>query len=112
MIRVVKVNGLRGESRDGVCYVGRAFAGWPASPWGNPHRPAPGFDAVAAFRVSAASQPPEWLAKLWGACEHGAKPLGCWCVNATHGDGQPVECHAQVLAAMMAERFLTRGDGQ
>lgn len=40
MIRVVKVNGLRtSEQRATVCYVGRAFAGWSASPWGNPFKP-------------------------------------------------------------------------
>lgn len=103
MIRVVNVKGLRGDDRNGVCYVGRAFAGWPASPWGNPYR---GTGAVEAFRERASKQPPEWLAGLWEACEHGAKPLGCWCTTATHGDGQDVQCHAQVLAEMLYERFV------
>lgn len=106
-IRVVNVNGLRGEARKGVCYCGRAFAGWPDSPWGNPFRPRRGFDAVSAFR--------DWflglsevvreslLHRLWEGCGHGAKPLGCWCIDATHGDGQPVVCHAQVLAELLTQ---------
>lgn len=42
MIRVVDVRHHRTpEQRAAVCYVGRAFAGWPASPWGNPFKPRP-----------------------------------------------------------------------
>jgi hypothetical protein len=108
VIRVVKVNGLRTPGqRAAVCYVGRAFAGWPASPWGNPFRPRPGFDAVAAFRDYAAALADlgDWLADLWEACGRGAKPLGCWCCD---WDGvSPAEpvCHAVVLAQLLRERF-------
>lgn len=115
-IRVVKVNGLRTpEQRAGVCYVGRAFAGWPASPWGNPFKPRPyGFGVplcLERFRTFAETGPPEYLADLWEACEHGAKPLGCWCIDAVHGDGQPVQCHAQILAAMLHDRFVEPANG-
>lgn len=120
MIRVVDVRGLRGKDRESVCYVGRRWAGWPQSPWHNPYRPAmvaahagsvasridPLAEALRMFRKHAGEQRDSWLADLWEACEHGAKPLGCYCVNATHGDGQPIVCHAQILAAMLAERFL------
>ncbi len=108
MIRIVKVNQLRTpEQRATVCYCGRNFAGWPASPWKNPYPVASfGDRALDQFIEFAKRQPAEWLDALWEACEHGAKPLGCWCVNAEHGDGQEVKCHAQVLAAMLAERFL------
>lgn len=110
-IRVVKVNNLRTpEQRAGVCYIGRAFAGWPASPWGNPFKPRPsGFTVercLERFRDFAGTAPPEYLADLWEVCEHGAKPLGCWCVDATHGDGKPIVCHGQILAAMLHERFV------
>ncbi len=115
MIRVVKVNKLRTpEERAGVCYCGRAFAGWKASKWGNPFKPK-GMSAGAItqclieFREYAeeySRKHPEWLADLWEACEHGAKPLGCWCIDATHGDGQATVCHAQILAAMLHERFI------
>lgn len=113
MIRVVNVKGLRGDDRKGVCYVGRAFAGWPASPWGNPYRTrSKAWWNVRAclddYGTHARKQPSEWLASLWEACDKGAKPLGCWCVDAVHGDGQPIVCHAQILAAMLAERFGTK----
>lgn len=111
MIRVVNVRGLRGEARNGICYVGREFAGWPASRWGNPFRPSPGFDAVAAFRHWFLNRPAcvvtESLTALWEACDHGAKPLGCWCIDSSPGDGQPVVCHAQVLAQLLRERFVS-----
>jgi hypothetical protein len=112
-IRVTNVKGLQGDARNGVCYVGRAFAGWPTSPWGNPFRPAPGFDAVAAYRQWFLGRPAgeveRALADLWEACDHGVKPLGCWCVEAVHGDGQPVVCHAQVLAELLTE-WVARGE--
>lgn len=38
MIEVVNVKGLRGADRDGITYVGREFAGWEASPLGNPYK--------------------------------------------------------------------------
>lgn len=108
MIRIVKVNQLRTpEQRATVVYCGRAFAGWPASTWRNPYPVASfGDDALATFIEYAKRQPDEWLARLWEACEHGAKPLGCWCCEAVHGDGQAIRCHGQYLAAMLAERFL------
>ena len=120
MIRVVNVTAANlrklGLTPAEVCYVGRAgrFHGWPASKWGNPYKPrrrngVTADSAVAErlrmFRKYAKAQPESWLADLWEACRHGAKPLGCWCVEATHGDGQPVVCHAQILAEMLAERF-------
>lgn len=110
-IRVVKVNMLRTlDQRSTVCYVGRTFAGWPGHQLGNPFRPRPNFDAVAAYRSWLLGRPVEVVerafADLWEDCEHGTKPLGCWCVNATHGDGQPVICHGQVLAEELAKRFL------
>lgn len=109
MIRVVKVNGLRTpEQREKICYVGRAFAGWPASKWGNPYRISVGGNALERFAEYAWWRPEAWLADLWEACEHGAKPLGCWCVDAVHGDGQIAVCHAQVLAAMLHDRFVNR----
>lgn len=122
MIRVVNVRGLRGDARKGVCYVGRAWAGWPETKWGNPFRvgdTSPNNYKVKldrehalqlfrayCFRLAASTNLDAWLAELWEACEHGTKPLGCWCVNATHGDGTSVVCHAQVLAELLAERYV------
>lgn len=160
-IRVVNVRGRSGRRpihRPGVCYVGRACAGWPASPWGNPFKPnlrpakgdtlfkcdtcgwwgllgasrkrqedfgclgnIPGgcggylrsyphaeviADLLVMFRSHASKQSDSWWMDLWEACDHGRKPLGCWCINATHGDGQPVVCHAQILAEELHKRFV------
>lgn len=121
MIRIVDVRGLRSpDQRAGVCYVGRGFAGWPAHPLGNPFRVRPNDrsqdrGSVARTVEDALIRYGEWvarhprrdvlLAELWEACEHGAKPLGCWCTNAMHGDGQPIVCHAQILAKLLAEKF-------
>lgn len=123
-VRVVNVRGLRtSEQRAGVCYVGRQFAGWPGHPLGNPFRPryqpwlakdSAGqrqaiescLDHYVRWLTSSRVALEADLADLWEQCERGAKPLGCWCVNAEHGDGQPVVCHAQILAAELHRRFV------
>lgn len=115
-LHVVKVNGLRTpEQRATVCYCGRAFAGWPASPWGNPFKPRRGpmggvAFCLSAFRAHAEKQSDSWLADLWEACQCGELPLGCWCVNwdlpAPRSCSGPIVCHAQVLAMMLHERFV------
>ena len=107
MIRVVKVKAFpSAEQKAAVCYVGRACLGWPKSGWGNPFN---GPDAVAQYREAVFARPQleDWLADLWTACDHGRLPLGCWCQDCTLGDGQPVFCHGQVLATMLAERYVT-----
>lgn len=112
-IRIVKVNGLRTpEDRATVCYCGRAFAGWPASPWGNPFKPRRGpmggvAFCLSAFRAHAEKQPDSWLAGLWEAIKHGEIPLGCWCVD-WDGTGAPPsdQCHCGILAEMLFERFV------
>ncbi len=112
-LRCVNVRKIPKDKRAHVCYVGRGFAGWPASPWGNPF-PVGGYGGwsrercLKAFRNHAESQPESWLANLWVACEQGAKPLGCWCIDAKHGDKQEVVCHAQILMEMLAERYLVQ----
>lgn len=111
MIRVVCVKGFnRPDQRAEVCYVGRPFAGWKGHPLANPYRPDPIGRAVCLERyrnwLLARPRLEMDLATLWQETHYGTRPLGCWCVNATHGDGQPVVCHAQILAAMLAERFL------
>lgn len=120
-IRVVNVRGLRTpEQRAGIVYVGRAFAGWPRHPLGNPYRPTDAKYDYAANRLERCIDDYRlWIerhpridslmAGLWEACEHGAKPLGCWCITATHGDGQPVVCHGQILGEMLHRRFVQEG---
>lgn len=120
-IRIANVRGLRTpEQRSGVCYVGRAFAGWPASRWGNPYRVGSahpnGYPGRKLTRDEALdcfvrmvdgwseAQRSAYLDSLWESCKHGELPLGCWCTTATVGDGSPVVCHAQVLAQLLHDR--------
>ena len=120
-VRVVNVRGMRTDrERAGVVYVGRRWAGvtrgganserrpvvWLAHPLANPYRLA--VDAGETGRVACIEKYREWLLTrptldadllaLWLQTEKGRLPLGCWC--------HPLPCHADVLAAMLAERFL------
>lgn len=129
-VRVVNVRGVSGRpARQAVCYVGRAWAGWPTHALANPFRMksigAGGASqsvtdewnrkererVLAEYRKWLTDRPAEQLegllADLWAECERGEKPLGCWCTSATAGDGSALECHAQVLAELLRERFCT-----
>jgi hypothetical protein len=105
-IRVVNVKGMNTpEKRAAVCYVGRRFAGWPHTPFGNHgHHGCPG-----EFRAHLKGLPPDQLNNmlhaLWEACDRGAKPLGCWCLEWAAGGGPTPGCHAAVWAELLAERF-------
>ena len=75
-------------------YVGRAWAGRAASPWGNPFR---GDGAVEKYRRWI-EQRPELIAKLSDELERqGVDALGCWCKRPD----RVVSCHADVLAEMI-----------
>ena len=105
-VRVVCVKGInKAEERAKICYVGRAFAGWPATPWGNYGRR----DCPNEFRSYLLKLPEDILSKLldslWESCEHGAKPLGCWCLE-WDGTGPTPGCHAAVWAELLNERYL------
>jgi hypothetical protein len=112
MITVVSVKGLnRPEQRQAVTYVGRRFAGWPASPLGNPFK---GPDAVNKFAGWLLFHPrrKELLAAVWEACERGAKPLGCWCVGTLAEPwvakrGEELVCHAQCVAVQLLDMVET-----
>jgi hypothetical protein len=104
-VRVTNVKGLNTpEQRAAVCYVGRRFAGWPGTPYGNHDRlPCPD-----EFRRSLLALPEStllrMLASLWVACEQGAKPLGCWCLT-WDGVGPTPGCHAAVWAELLNQRY-------
>jgi hypothetical protein len=107
-ITVVNVKRLRTpEHRAAVVYCGRAFAGWPESPWANPFplRDFAGDRAacLAAFRLwfTNHADRDRLLDELWAATEGGVKPLGCWC--------KPAACHCDVLAELLRERLTSRG---
>ena len=117
MIRVVNVRGMnKPEERAGVVYVGRPFAGWKGHRLYNPLRPNRGLsieDCLDGYRRHLANGIRDLegaLRDLWEETQCGVKPLGCWCVSAVAGDGQPVVCHAQVLAEMLRERFEPKTD--
>lgn len=108
MIMVVSVKGLNtAEKRAQVCYVGRAFAGWPESPLGNQYK---GANAVPNFAKWLTDHPDRvaLLSAVWEECERGKKPLGCWCVGTLKWPwyvnliDEPV-CHAQVIALQIIE---------
>lgn len=127
-IRVVNVRGFRApEQRATVVYCGRPFAGWAGHPLGNPFKPNPRYldtDDGTELQTerdravkSCLEKYRDWLlarptldadlAALWEQTKGGELPLGCWCVSATAGDGQPLACHAQILAEMLRERYAS-----
>jgi hypothetical protein len=102
-VRVVDVRGLRGEARAGVVYVGRAFAGWAASKFGNHHR----LGCPEPFRSHLLARPdlPALLAELRTLTRDGELPLGCWCAT-WDGVTRPVPaCHAAVFADLLNTGF-------
>ncbi len=125
VIRVANVRNLR--TREGgrcVVYCGRRCNGWAQSEWHNPFRVgdvSPNNHRVTIDREHAlelfrayldsmeeAHTLGGYLARLWEACERGTKPLGCWCCDVSIGDGSPVVCHAQILGALLVERFVKK----
>jgi hypothetical protein len=119
MIRIVNVRGLRTEEqREGIVYVGRAFGGWSGDKLGNPFRPVKDDSGnVTPEAVYACMERyREWLLKrstleqdpreLWEHTKQGTRPLGCWCVESVSGSGDPIVCHAQILAQELHKRFL------
>lgn len=128
MIRVVNVtaSNLRklGLSPEQVCYVARSgrFHKWQHHPLANPfnhsdikyrhwnlHENAVR-QCLADYRQwlkgMSLKELNDALDELWAECDQGAKPLGCWCCDSVHGDGQPITCHAQILAGELHRRFV------
>ena len=108
-VQVTNVRGKKSaEDRAKICYVGRGFAGWPNTPYGNHRR----LECPDEFRSSLIELPAETLdgllANLWALCEHGAKPLGCWCLY-WDGTGETPACHAAVWAELLNRRFANAG---
>lgn len=111
-----------GLAPEQVVYVGRGgrFHKWPHHPLANPFKPGdiryrsmPHDAAVScclldyrAWLLGNIGRGCDPLAALWEECEHGVKPLGCWCVSAEYGDGQAVVCHAQILSEELHKRFV------
>ncbi len=113
MIRIVNVRGMnKPEQRAQVVYCGRKFAGWPQGIFANPFKPGKDADPLGQFRQFLLNMKERYPAEfesmitaVWLLSEEGKKPLGCWCTNATVGDGSPVVCHAQIVGEFLQERF-------
>jgi hypothetical protein len=110
-VRIVNVKGInKPDDRARVVYVGRKFAGWPEHELHNPFKPRPGEPVgtcLAKYKAAVLARLTleEDLAALWAETGQGRRPIGCWCVDATAGDGSEVVCHGQILAEMLRERF-------
>lgn len=117
---VISVRGLKREARaalerdPGFVYVGRQFAGWPVSIWGNPFKPGMGWDQASRLMASVGLEIPEGEASLLVLYEMWLKAqpalvarlpelrglrLGCWCGTWRPGLRE-ILCHAVVLAKL------------
>ena len=110
-VRVVNVRGINDpHEREKICYVGRTFAGWRGHRLCNPFRVSQTETAEEVIEryeklILSLVHLEEFLGNLWEQTLKGKLSLGCWCINSIVGDGQPIICHAQVLAKMLMERF-------
>jgi hypothetical protein len=108
MTRVVKVRrrGLPPYSASGIAtpnytvYIGRAWAGLPASKWGNPFR---GPGACNKYRIWIRHQP-HLMAAIPELVD---QTLGCWCHDCD-GMCSPATCHGDVLCELVREYLSTR----
>ena len=93
MNQIVNVRGLR-PNQPGILYCGRAWAGWQASPLGNPFRP--GRDGtreevLERYRSWLGGQITEGNQEVLDALAaiKADSILGCWCF--------PSRCHCQII---------------
>jgi Domain of unknown function (DUF4326) len=112
IIRVVNVRGMnKPEERENIVYVGRAFAGWPANPLGNPFKLEGDIDSCLEKYRRWVYNSPDFdmlLFRLWKLTNEGTKPLGCWCSDWDGVSKPKPKCHAVVLAEILCE-FVENG---
>jgi hypothetical protein len=97
---VTVVNAARDRDRSSYVYVGRAWAGFPLSKWGNPFK---GNGAIEKYRLYLNAHPHLVIALADELEQRGLRTIACWC--------KPQPCHGDVLAEHV-ELFwqgLTRG---
>lgn len=98
MTTVVKV-GRR--TNNFTLYIGRAWAGLPASKWANPFRVDEcGLDVCLGRYESHVRMRPDLMDSLH---EIDDEVLGCWC-HITPSLGIPMKCHGDVLIKLRAEQ--------
>ena len=94
MNRVISMRGRKGVVPPGVIYVGRSmrFYNLPldASPFANPYK---GPEALEEFSAMLRRYP---LLRAKILADLPDKVLACWC--GEFRDGDPIKCHAQILA--------------
>jgi hypothetical protein len=99
MTTVVKVNRRTGNF---TLYIGRAWAGLPASKWANPFHiigdDRPG--CLARYEAHVRSRP-DLMAALH---EIDDQTLGCWC-HETPSMGVVMFCHGDVLIKLRKEQI-------
>jgi hypothetical protein len=102
MTTVVKVDR---RTNNFTLYIGRAWAGLPASKWANPYRIGPeGRDACLMRYEQHVRSLPELMAALH---EIDDQVLGCWC-HETPSYGQRLYCHGDVLIRLRKEQLEQR----
>lgn len=90
-MRVVKVRAWKSHEYPGVRYIGRAFAGWPESPFHNPfHVGRDGTRAEVLAKFIEYWYAPEQAALRMAALQFSENEiLGCWC--------RPLSCHGDII---------------
>lgn len=86
------INAARVRDRGTFVYIGRAWAGFPASPWGNPFS---GDEAVEKYDDYIHSHPELIVALSEELERRGVTSIGCWC--------KPKPCHGDVLAQRVSD---------
>lgn len=102
MTTVVKVDR---RTNNFTLYIGRAWAGLPASKWANPFRVImqsgdDALDVCLERYESYVRSRPDLMAALH---EIDDQVLGCWC-HTTPSIGVPIRCHGDVLIKLRAEQ--------
>lgn len=98
MIEVIGVNGLREKERDGIDYIGREWAGWEASPLGNPYKSVPPYRRWLWAEMRDATDAGRAVYALAERARAGEDiKLGCWCKSK----GVDAPCHGDVVKAAM-----------
>lgn len=99
MTTVVKVDR---RQRNFTLYIGREWAGLPASKWANPFRIFQGDRAgcLAKYEQYVRSRP-DLMAALH---EIDDQVLGCWCWEAP-SDGTEQRCHGDILIKLRKEQI-------
>lgn len=100
MTTVVKVK--RRPVNNFTLYIGRSWAGLPASKWGNPFNArTQGLEICLVQYEAYVRSTPYLMAALH---EIDNQVLGCWC-HEVPSDGSVIKCHGDVLIKLRKEQI-------